>query len=98
MKTVTRFYRHQKQYKGWTTSQKIKWTKECQHHGTHPQTLLVDQLRNLQRKVELGKHSCFTPLPERTEIAKYAREPRLQGLLAGNALVKQYLEQTSLVA
>ena len=34
------------------------------------------------RKVVSRKH----------EIAKYAREPRLQGLLAGNALVMQYFE------
>ena len=34
---------------------------------------------------------------QKDEIAKYVREPKLQGLLAENALAKQYLGQNSYV-
>ena len=43
------------------------------------------------------KHKIFTHLLKKTEIAKYACEPKLQGPLAEDALVKQHIAQKSLV-
>ena len=43
------------------------------------------------------RHSVFNSLPKKTEIAKYACEPKLQGLLAEDAVAKQYLRQRSWV-
>ena len=48
-------------------------------------------------KVISRKHEVFLLTSRKTEIAKYAREPTLQGLFAGNTLVKQYFEQKTLV-
>ena len=48
---------------GWRTSQKIEWTKECQRQGTHPQTLLMHQIRN-SKKSGIGEHSIFTHFPK----------------------------------
>ena len=56
--------------------------------GTHLQALLVNQIRTLPEKWYRG-NTVFKLTYRRTEIAKYAREPRSQGLFAGNALVKQ---------
>ena len=81
---------------GQRISQEIWKMKECQHHGTHPQTLLRIQIRNVQEKwYRGGTVSLVTS--RKNEIAKCPREPRLQELLAGSALAKQYLEQKSLV-
>ena len=70
--------------------------RERQHQGTHPQALLVNQIRNLQEKW-YRRNTVFLLTSRNTEIAKYGREPRLQGLLARNALVMQYVEQKTLV-
>ena len=59
--------------------------KKCQHQGTRPQTL-----RNVQRKWDQGS-AVFIPTSRHTEIAKSAREPTSQGLLAGSALAMQYV-------
>ena len=60
---------------GWKTSQKILRTKECQHHGTHPEALLVNQTRNLQEKWYRG-NTISLLTSRKTEVAKYARGPR----------------------
>ena len=44
--TVTVSYRNRKPKIKIRTP--YRWMKECQHHGTHPQALLVNQIRNLQ--------------------------------------------------
>ena len=41
---------------GWRIPQKNWWTTECQHHETHPQALLVNQIQ----EVVSGKHSILT--------------------------------------
>ena len=41
--------------------------------------------------------TVFVLTSQKTEIAKYACEPKLQGFPAEDALAKQYLEQKSLV-
>ena len=47
-------------------------------------------------KVASRKHS-FTLTSQKTEIAKSANEPKLQGLFPGSELVKRYLEYKMLV-
>ena len=78
-----------------------EWLEEFTEHpvveealpqGTHPQALLVIQIRNLQEEEYRGS-TLFLLTSRKTEVAKCGREPRLQGLLAGNALVMQYFEQ-----
>ena len=64
---------------GLWSSQKFSKTKKSEHEGRHPQTLLTVQIRNVLQKW--------------TEIAKSARKPRLQGLLAESALVKQHFSR-----
>ena len=59
----------------------------------HPHTFLMTQIRNVLQKWHPG-NSVFILTSQKTEIAKYACEPRLQGLLAEVAQAKQYLEQT----
>ena len=54
------------------TSVKIKWTKECQHHGTHPQAILVKQIRNLQEKW-YGWKTVASLTSWKTQNAEYAR-------------------------
>ena len=51
-----------------------------------PQTLLMTQIRNVLRKWQPGS-IVFILTSHKTEIAKAAREPRLQGLLAEGELV-----------
>ena len=70
--------------------------KEREHQGTHRQAPLMIQIRNVLQMWHSGS-TVFILTSQMTEIAKCAREPRVQGLLAGNALVKQYLEQKTLV-
>ena len=65
---------------GWRISQKIGWTKERWHQGTHLQAFLVNHLKVVSVKM------VFSHTSRRTEIAKYAREPRSQGHLAGGAV------------
>ena len=65
----------------------------CQHQGTHPQTLLKIQIRNVLPKWYRGS-AVIVLTSQKTEIAKSARAPRLQGLLAGSALAMQYLGPT----
>ena len=48
-------------------------------------------------KVVLGSGKHIINTPRRTKIARFASEPRLQGLLAENALAQPYLEQKNLV-
>ena len=71
------------------------WTKECQHHGTHPQALLVKQIRNFQEN--WYRASTVLLLTSLNDIAKYARGQRLQGLRAENAMAEPYLLQKILV-
>ena len=54
------------------------------------------QIRNVLRKWH-QRSTVFLLTSRKTTIAKYAREPRSQGLLAGRALAQQYLEQKILV-
>ena len=56
----------------------------------------MNQIRNLHEKWYRG-NTLSLLTSRKTEIAKYAREPRLQGFLPGTALEKQYLEQKTLV-
>ena len=72
------------------SSQKISRTKKCQH------SLLKIQVRNVQPKWYRGS-TVFIFTSQKTEIAKYAREPRLRGLLARSALAIPYVEQKSSV-
>ena len=74
----------------WRTSQKISNILEY----LHPYTCLMTQIRNVPQKGARRKHSIFLTSQE-IEIAKYACEPREQGLLGEDALAKQYLEQKS---
>ena len=48
-------------------------------------------------KVVSGKHSIFLLISRRTEIAMSAWEPKLQGLLTENALIRSCLERKLLV-
>ena len=52
---------------GWRTSQKIWWTTECQHHGTHPQALLSNEIRNLQES-GIWETPYLCSLPERPKL------------------------------
>ena len=54
------------------------------------------QIRNVLQKPYRGR-TVFVLTSRKTESAKYAREPRLQGLLARSALVMPYLVQKMLV-
>ena len=59
-----------------------------------PQTLLRTQIRNVLRKWHRNQGSTvFTLSSQKTEIEKCVCEPNVQGLLAEDALAKQYLEQ-----
>ena len=79
-------------WNGWRSSQKISKTQECQQ----PRTFLRTQIRNVLQKWYPG--STVSKLTyQKIEIAKYAREPRWQALLAEDALAKPYLKQKSLV-
>ena len=52
-------------------SVKIKWTKECQHHGTHTQALLVKQIRNLQENwIRVGTVYSLTEKPKLRSMQK----------------------------
>ena len=70
--------------------------KSRRRRRKHPQTLLSIQIRNVLQKLYRGS-KIFILTCRKTEIAKSARESRLQGLLAGSALVLQFLEQKTLV-
>ena len=54
------------------------------------------QIRNVLQKWYRGSTVSLVT-SRKTEIAMYAKEHRLQGLLAGNALVMQYIVQKTLV-
>ena len=89
-KPVTRFHRNLKKGHGSSIRspvarssrmvgglhKKSSGRKECQHHGTHPQAILVEQIRNLQEKWNRGKHSFFVT-SRRTEISRSARGPKI---------------------
>ena len=77
---------------GWRSSQVISKMQKCQHS----QTLLMSQIRNVQLMWQPG-NTVYVRISRKTDIAKYARGPRLQGLLAENALLIQYFEQKMLV-
>ena len=77
---------------GWRSSQRISKIQKRQHS----QTLLMTQIRNVPRMWHPGS-TVFIFTSQKTDIAKSASEPRLQGLLAGSELVKQYLGQNNLV-
>ena len=81
---------------GWETSQGTSWMKVFWYPGAHPQALLANKTQNLREKWSRAS-TDFILTSRRTEIAKYAGEPHLQELLAGNAVVKPYLEQKVLV-
>ena len=77
---------------GWRSSQIIWRTLK----RLHPHTFLRTQIRNVLRKWHQNEGSIvFILTSQNTEIAISAYEPKLQGLLAGDALAKQYFEQTS---
>ena len=80
-----------------------QWSQELTEHPGDEGALAsrdtpanTSQDSNSERPVKVVSRKYPYSLPER-ENAKYARDPRLQGLLAGNAPVKQYLEQKTLV-
>ena len=68
--------------------------KSFRHPWTHPQVLLKNQKQQRRKKWNL-ENTVFIITSRRTEIAKYAREPRSQGRLAGNALGKATLRAES---
>ena len=49
------------------------------------------------RSVDLGKHSVYTHFHRKTEIARSARRPKLQGPRAEDALAEPYFVQKFLV-
>ena len=64
----------------------------------HMHTFVRTQIRNVPRKWHQNRGRIVLELTcQKTEIAKCASEPKLQGLLAEDAVAKQYLEQKSLV-
>ena len=84
------------------TSRKVRRVRrESRRHISKCQqahTVLRPQIRNLLRKWYQNQGSTvFILTSQKIEIAKYACEPKRQGLLAEDALAKQYLEQKKLV-
>ena len=51
-------------------TKKTKWTKEGPHHGTHPQALHLNQIRNILEKWSRG-NMVFLVISRKTEFAKY---------------------------
>ena len=73
------------------------WRKMMfRHPETHPQSLRKNQKQQRQKKW-CRVNTVFIFTSRGTTNAKYARESRLQGVLAGNALARPYLEQKVLV-
>ena len=62
---------------GCKNSEKISWMIEFLNAETLTPVLLTKYLWNL-REVDLGKHSVNTHFTKKTEIARSAREPKLQ--------------------
>ena len=56
---------------GWRSSQKISKKQKC----LHPHTFLMTQILNVLRKRHLGS-TVFILICQKTEIAKYACDPR----------------------
>ena len=81
---------------GWKISQRILWTTKFGHPETHPQALLVNWKQQRQKKW-YWENPVLIVTSRRTDIAKYARRPSSQELLAGNALAEPYLVQKDLV-
>ena len=69
----------------------ISKIQKCQH----TQLLLMTQIRNILFRVLSRKHSVFKLASRKTEISKSASEPKLQGLLAEEALAMLYVLQKS---
>ena len=65
-------------------------------HGHTPASSSREPASEQRAKVVSGKHS-FLLTSRRTEIARSVKGPKLQGVLAENALAQPYLEQKLLV-
>ena len=64
---------------GWVISQKISWTKECPHQGTHPQALLVNQFRKLHELWYRGQY--LHSLRERPKLRSTQEDQDHEGSL-----------------
>ena len=83
---------------GYKNLRRIWWMKKFHFAGTHPRVLLVNQLQGREEKWYRNRaRTVFILTSRRTKIARFASEPRLQGLFAENALTQPYLEQKNLV-
>ena len=71
----------------WNILQKIWWMNVFQLTGTHPRVLHLNQLQSRECKWNRARVSTiFILTSRRTKFAKFASEPRLQGLLAENSM------------
>ena len=79
---------------GWRSSQIIHRTQKC----LHPHTFLRTQIRNVPRKCYQNPRKCsIFHFPKDRNCEVCLRTKKKQGLLAEDALAKQYLEQKSFV-
>ena len=79
---------------GWKSSQMIQRTRKC----LCPHPFLKTRNPNVLRKwCQSQGNTVFLVTSQKTESAKYACETKFRGILAEDALAKQYLEQKSLV-
>ena len=81
---------------GWEISERIWWKTMFRHLVTNPQVLVKNQ-KQQRRKKWYWENTVFILSSRRTEIAKHAGEPQVQGLFAGNALVMPYRELKKLL-
>ena len=72
--------------------------KEVPASWDTPASTSQDSVSERPQKSGIEKSTVFILTSRKTEIAKSARDQRLQGLLAGSALAMQYLGQKTIVA
>ena len=85
-----------KYWNGCKKSQKILWMTEFLNTKTHTPVLLMNHLRNLW-EVWIWVSTVFKLTSLKTEIARSARGPKLQGPRAEDALAEPYVVQKILV-
>ena len=78
---------------GWKNSQRNSWTKRFHLQRTHPQALLASQIQNI-RETWYAASIVFILTSRRTQVANFAKGPKLQGFLAGNAEAKPYFSRS----
>ena len=81
---------------GCKNSERILWMKQSLSIETHTRALLMKPLQ-IRRDEWYRANTVFLPTSRKTDITRFARGPKWQGPLVGNAQVKPYLEQKFLV-